>query len=881
MTTTPLTNPNWLLLTLWLTGTVAWSAPAQPAQELRTEIAEVAPGVYRLRAGEPEKIVPSLVRQPVNREALAAMPKVPAPPLLGIRVWRTARGCRIELPLGNGEVVYGLGLQCKHLEQNGWRRTLYTASGDDNGAGMSHAPVPFYVSTAGYGVLVDSARYVTFSVGEKQRLADVSTLGTGAKEKKIVTNVAELYGPEQRDKTMMYVDVPAAGGVDVYLFAGPRTGEAVARYNLFSGGGCLPSFAGLGPEYLIGTMLESKAVLETCEGFKRDRMPVGSVGMEPCWQTHAYSSSYLWNREKFPEGFVQAVRALGYELTLWCQLYIDPSSPVVPLLGKRFGDFEVWNGLVPDMADSEARDIYGGFLAKSFIRQGVSGFKLDEVDGSPNTSLANQNWMFPDFATFPSGADGDQSRNLLGRFGVQAIGDAFRKENRRTFGLVRASQAWASPLSVAVYSDEYDFSDYMRYNLSAGVQGLLWSPEVRHADNERDWARRVSAACFSAKMVYNDWQFPHPAWKQPNLSANEHGELLPDDNPYIHIARRFSNLRMALLPYLYQAYSDYHGKGIPPVRPLVADWPEDINTWHLDDEWMLGADLLVAPVTDGNSFSSYTRQVMADAKKFRSLNGSCQIMNDGEAIELAMDFDGLGIKGAQTPLELQAGPCTIRFNYRADAGNVGIRLWTPDGEEVGEFHVDELPSGRGWLTGMVRATLTKAGTHSLYIGKAHASNGARHIAFRNITVIQKPQQQDAKTAWSREVYLPEGQWCDFWTGAAVAGGQWQMVTATPERPPVFVRDNTLLPLAEPVVTLESNTVFNIHLSAYGDNPRPCQLREDDGTTFDYEKGKWATLIVKPDGTVARPDHGQPQRYRIVGKAESPSALIERIALNTP
>ena len=96
-----------------------------------------------------------------------------------------------------------------------------------------------------------------------------------------------------------------------------------------------------------------------------------------------------------------------------------------------------------------------------------------------------------------------------------------------------------------------------------------------------------------------------------------------------------------------------------------------------------------------------------------------------------------------------------------------------------------------------------------------------------------------------------------------------MVTATPERPPVFVRDNTLLPLAEPLVTLNDKSVFTIHLAAYGDNPRPCQLLEDDGTTFDYEKGKWATLTVNSAGEVQRPDHGQPQRYRIEGKAEKP------------
>jgi len=141
---------------------------------------------------------------------------------------------------------------------------------------------------------------------------------------------ATVERAEKRDKTAVYVDAPAAGGVDVYLFAGPRMGEAVARYNLFAGGGCLPSLAGLGPEYLIGTMLDSKTALETCAGFKHDRMPVTSVGLEPCWQTHAYSSSYQLNREKFPEGFVASVRALGYQLTLWCQLYLDPSSPLIP-----------------------------------------------------------------------------------------------------------------------------------------------------------------------------------------------------------------------------------------------------------------------------------------------------------------------------------------------------------------------------------------------------------------------------------------------------------------------------------------------------------------------------------------------------------------------
>src|SRR5579883_6593 len=344
------------------------SVSAAAPQELVATITEVAPGVYRVRAGEPELIVPSLVKAPSKDRALEAMPRIEKMPIGPITVWRMNRGCRVELPLASSEMIYGLGLQCKHLAQNGWRRTLFTMAGDNNGKGMSHAPVPFYVSTHGYGVLVDSARFLTFSVGEEQRFANLEHLDSSGGNRRLSTNLQELYAPEQRNQSSVYVDIPGAKGVDIYVLGGPTLGDAVSRYNLFSGGGCLPPLAALGPEYLLGTMLDSKSALALCDGFKDDRIPITSVGLEPVWQTHAYSSSYLWNRQKFPDGFIKAVRAKGYALTLWCQLYLDPASPLISLLGRNFGDFEVWHGLVPDMANPDVRDVYGNFLLENFIR---------------------------------------------------------------------------------------------------------------------------------------------------------------------------------------------------------------------------------------------------------------------------------------------------------------------------------------------------------------------------------------------------------------------------------------------------------------------------------------------------------------------------------
>jgi alpha-D-xyloside xylohydrolase len=870
-------NRTILFLALWVSA--ACCAAAGTLEELKPQITEVAPGVYRLRAGEPEAIVPSMVRRPAQTAGLATMPKVTAPPLAGIQVWRLARGIRIELPLRADEVIYGLGLQCKHLEQNGWRRTLYTASGDDNGAGMGHAPIPFYVSTAGYGVLVDSARSLTFSVGEEQRLADLGSLAPEGGKQKIITDVATLYGPEKRNQTSLYVDVPAARGVDVYLFAGPQTGDAIARYNLYSGGGCLPSLAGLGPHYIFGTMLDAGSVLSLSDEIKHQQIPVTTAGLEPGWQTHAYSSAYLWNTNRFPSDFGVTMRQRGYDLYLWCQLYIDPSSPLIPLLGARFGDFDVWHGLVPDLADPKAREIYGDFLAGNFIGQGIAGFKLDEVDGSPKTASAYQSWMFPDFASFPSGADGDQLRNLLGRLGVQAMDGAFRKENRRTFGMVRAGQAWSAPLTVALYSDEYNFGDYMRYNLSAGVQGLLWAPEIRNADNERDWALRIGAAALSAKMVYNGWQFPHLIWQQPDLDASGANQLLPRDNPYAKLARHFNDIRMALLPYLYQTYSDYHEKGIAPVRPLVSDWPEDASTWHLDDEWMLGADLLVAPLTDENAFSKLYRVAFTEANQFQADPGMRMKFEEGVlALDIADTHDGL--PGASMEFDLKAGPCVARLLARGDIGRMGMRLRRVENghdSDVGEMYKDDLQlDALKWKEMNYQFNVPAAGHYRLSAGKAYFQRlpAPRRLELRDVSFEQRTG--NPRTSWNRMVYLPGGLWRDFWTGAPFPGGDRLLVTATAEHPPVFVRDNTLLPLAEPVVTLDNNTVFTVHLAAYGDNPRPCELREDDGTTFDYEQGKSATLTVHPDGTVDRPDHGQTQRYRIVGQAEAPDRVFDAV-----
>src|SRR5207302_1295717 len=118
----------------------------------------------------------------------------------------TKRGVVLKLPLAANEMVYGLGLQLQSVSQRNTKKKLRVNADPKMDTGDSHAPVPFYVTTAGYGVLVDTARYATFYCGGSRR--------NGVQSPSKVT-----------------IEVPEAQGVDVYIFAGPTMREAVQRYN--------------------------------------------------------------------------------------------------------------------------------------------------------------------------------------------------------------------------------------------------------------------------------------------------------------------------------------------------------------------------------------------------------------------------------------------------------------------------------------------------------------------------------------------------------------------------------------------------------------------------------------------------------------------------
>ncbi len=645
----------------------------------------VLPGIWRYRFGTPEPLTPVSTRHyAVAEPSLRNMPVVVESPIAPDKITgrRFPRGYEIRFPLAPAEMLYGLGLQFQSLLQRGSKKILRVNADPAADLGDSHAPVPFCVSTHGYGVLVDTARYATFYCGNKVRMNEAHP--SSAEDSEAPALVAQLPKQFERyhmdHKSHVEIEIPVAAGIDVYVFAGPSMREAVQRYVLFSGGGALPPRWGLGFWYRAYGGATQDEVLALADELRAQNIPCDVLGLEPGWQAHSYSCSFTWSA-KFPSPqiAIDQLNANHYHVNLWEHAFTHPTAPFYAEMKPHAGDYEVWDGLVPDFVGPRARGIFAGYHDKAFIAAGISGFKLDECDNSDYT----HNWSFPELSSFPSDADGEQMHCFFGIRYQDTFQSIFERRNLRTWGLVRSSHALAAPSPYTLYSDLYDHREFIRAVANAGFCGLLWCPEVRDAQDTEDLVRRLQTVIFSPLAMVNAWYIRNPPWKQVDREANNAGHFAPGWQEVQETCRNLIALRMRFVPYLYSAYVRYHETGMPPFRALVLDYPNDPQTWAVDDQYLMGESILVAPLVRGDH--------------------------------------------------------------------------------------------------------------------------------------------------SRRIYLPAGDWFDFWTGQKVPGSQWMQVSVPLERIPLYVKSGTLLPLARVTAHTADPASFELTVRGYGPGQLEALIHEDDGS----------------------------------------------------
>lgn len=681
---------------------------------------EIAPGIIKLQTGETDPFTPySLFGGNAELEAMKLLPAASLPfNLNDIQLKITNRGCIVEVPLSDDEQIYGFGLQFETFGQRGLRKRPIVNDNPLNGLGYSHAPQTFYVSTKGYGILVNTSRYTTFLCGSNQKAQQSQP--DAETRKNIATTTEELYR-NRGNGNGVFIDIPGAKGIEVFVISGPKLLDVVKRYNLLSGGGCLPPMWGLGFKYRVKGDAIQDSVMRFANYFREKQIPCDVLGLEPGWQTATYSCSYRWSDERFPthKEMLSQLKQKGYHVNAWEHAYVHSSSPIRKAMEPHSGNFLVWGGLVPDFIQPEARKIFGDYHG-TLADEGLSGFKLDECDNS-NIAYASATWCFPDMAQFPSGIDGEQMHQVFGSLYVNTVDDIYRQRNLRTYNDYRAASMFMSSRSAVLYSDSYDHKEYIRALCNSAFGGLLWCPEVREASSAEDFFHRLQTVILSPQAMVNAWYLQYAPWLQFDRGKNERGEYLPQAKEYEDYARTLINLRMQLVPYLYNAFYTYHKEGTPPFRPLLMDYPQDERLRTISDQYMIGNGLMAAP---------------------------------------------------------------------------------------------------------------------LYENKK-----------------------------TRTVYFPEGTWYNFNTNEKYEGNREYQIETAFDQLPIYVRQGTILPLATPVPNISEETVFDLNCKVYGVPSATCSLFEDDGVSYNYQKGKYNIITLdaaKGKVTLKRTKGIDVKRYKVVG-----------------
>lgn len=290
---------------------------------------------------------------------------------------------------------------------------------------------------------------------------------------------------------------------------------------------------------------------------------------------------------------------LSIPVNLWEHAYVHETSPLYASLYNLSGNFLVWGGLVPDFVDHKAVELFTDYH-QTLLDDGVDGFKLDECDNS-NIGTGDSNWGFPDLTEFGSGIDGEQMHQLYGSLYLRSLCDLYKKNNRRSYFDYRSSGLFMSSYPATLYSDTYDRKQYVEMIANSGFSGLLWSPELRESGSETELLQRLQLVLLSAQAVVNGWYLDMPPWLQYKVDLNA-DSIKVDSHVFLeNTVRSLVEMRMQLIPYLYAAFYDYYLWGIPPFRALVSDYSYDQECFAVSDQFLIGRELMAAPVIDNGS----------------------------------------------------------------------------------------------------------------------------------------------------------------------------------------------------------------------------------------------------------------------------------------
>ncbi|MEV5607551.1 alpha-xylosidase [Streptomyces sp. NPDC052225] len=470
-----------------------------------------------------------------------------------------------QLTLGVGEQVYGLGERFTPFVKNGQVVDMWQADGGTSSE-QAYKNVPFslHVSPAGaHGVFVSHPGRVSYEVGSE--------------------SVGQMQFSVE-DQTLEY-----------YVIAGPTPKDVLRRYTALTGRPALPpawSF-GLWLTTSFTTQYDEATVTSFVDGMAERDIPLSVFHFDCFWMREYQWSDFAWDPDVFPdpEGMLARLKERGLKISVWINPYIAQKSALFEegtaegyFVTRADGDIWQWDlwqaGMaLVDFTNPQARAWFQAKL-KVLLDQGVDCFKTDFGERIPTDVV----WH--------DGSDPERMHNYYTHLYNRTVFELLEKERGSGEAVLFARSGTAGGQQFPVHwggdcwSSFGAMAESLRGGLSLSLSGFgFWSHDIGGFEGTPDPAvfkRWLAFGLLSSHSRLHGSSSYRVPW--------EFGDEAVD------VARKFTLLKHRLMPYLYGTAAEARATGVPLMRPMLLEFPADPTARALDRQYMLGPDLLVAPV---------------------------------------------------------------------------------------------------------------------------------------------------------------------------------------------------------------------------------------------------------------------------------------------
>lgn len=464
-------------------------------------------------------------------------------------------GFNAEFELKKDEKLYGLGDETREqIKKNGHRTQMWVKNV------ASYVPIPFLMSTGGWGIFLNTTWRHFFDLGHTQ------------------------------DDRLRFWS--KAGELDYYLIAGESLPLLLDRYTDIAGKPHLLPLWGYGLTFVCNQQANAKEMLDDCLNFRREGIPCDLVGLEPGWMSKNYDFTVdkAWHPERFyiphwsqkgPHTFLSAAARLGFKMSLWLCCDYDLSyaeeaqAPKEPESEERHpDDFEQDQhfGHNPLRMDKLTKPEESWFEhLKKFVDQGAVAFKMDG---------ANQVNEHPD-RKWGNGMDDEEMHNLYPTLLNKQMSQGFREHTGKRAmiyssggytGIQKYSATWAGDTGGGPKPLVSILNHGLSGHSNASCDMDAFTPEGIHFGFLMAWSQLCS------------WAY----WRHPWLLGDR---LMP-------IFKFYARLRYRILPYIYSMAHKASRTGMPIMRSMNLMFPEDPKCDNCMQQYMFGNAFLVGAFTD-------------------------------------------------------------------------------------------------------------------------------------------------------------------------------------------------------------------------------------------------------------------------------------------